>query len=80
MRTANRQPPLFIEQETVRIIGYGHIGKRLFTLCKGLGMDVLVAARKRERSPGHTQRTSSTATDGVARIPFTEVIKRATVL
>lgn len=40
-------PPLGCKQETLGIIGYGALGKRIESLCRGLGFkEVLVAERK----------------------------------
>ncbi|KAI1173044.1 D-isomer specific 2-hydroxyacid dehydrogenase [Nemania sp. FL0916] len=74
MQMANGQPPCSIEEETVGIIGYGHIGKRLESFCNALGMEVLIAERK---SGTCIQRP---AQDLIIRTPFRDLIKRATVL
>ncbi|KAI1300900.1 D-isomer specific 2-hydroxyacid dehydrogenase [Xylaria venustula] len=74
MEMANGQPPCSIEEELAGIIGYGHIGQRLETLCKALGMKVLIAERK----------SGAPFRDGVGeasgRTSFNEVIRMATVL
>ncbi|KAI0399285.1 D-isomer specific 2-hydroxyacid dehydrogenase [Xylaria palmicola] len=74
MQTANGQPPCSIEEEIVGIIGHGHIGKRLETFCRALGMEVLIA----ERKSGAPARGATDAATG--RRPFDEVIRAATVL
>ncbi|KAI1827656.1 D-isomer specific 2-hydroxyacid dehydrogenase [Xylaria intraflava] len=74
MQMANGQPPCSIEEEIVGIIGHGHIGKRLETFCKALGMKVLIAERKNGVSVRNTTEKLS------GRTPFDEVIKTATVL
>ncbi|KAI1809563.1 D-isomer specific 2-hydroxyacid dehydrogenase [Poronia punctata] len=72
MQTANGQPPLSLEQEVAGIIGYGHIGKRLKTLCEALGMKVIIINRKNN--------TTQTETDVVPRVPFEQGIKSVSVL
>ncbi|KAI0535556.1 D-isomer specific 2-hydroxyacid dehydrogenase [Xylaria digitata] len=74
MQTANEHPPCSIEEEIVGIIGHGHIGKRLETFCKALGMKVLIAERK-SGAP-----TRSTLDELSKRTPFDEVIRAVTVL
>ncbi|KAF5857820.1 hypothetical protein ETB97_005230 [Aspergillus alliaceus] len=46
LRTADGRAPLLCCDETVGIIGYGSLGKRLEALARGLGMNVIVAERK----------------------------------
>ncbi|KAI0545096.1 D-isomer specific 2-hydroxyacid dehydrogenase [Xylaria curta] len=74
MQTANGHPPCSIGDEIVGIIGHGHIGKRLETFCKALGMEVLVSERK-----GAGPLRSGTG-EITKRTPFNEVIKKSTVL
>ncbi|RYC61551.1 hypothetical protein CHU98_g4672 [Xylaria longipes] len=74
MQTANQHPPCSIEEESVGIIGHGHIGKRLATFCKALGMKVLIA----ERKSGAPVRNAIGET--TERTPFDEVIRKVTVL
>ncbi|KAI8950522.1 D-isomer specific 2-hydroxyacid dehydrogenase [Xylaria longipes] len=74
MQTANQHPPCSIEEESVGIIGHGHIGKRLATFCKALGMKVLIAERK---SGAPVRNAIGEMTE---RTPFDEVIRKVTVL
>ncbi|KAI0450471.1 D-isomer specific 2-hydroxyacid dehydrogenase [Xylaria acuta] len=74
MQTANEHPPCSIEDEIVGIIGHGHIGKRLETFCKALGMKVLIA----ERKSGAPVRNA--IGEVPERTPFDEVVRKATVL
>ncbi|KAI1120150.1 D-isomer specific 2-hydroxyacid dehydrogenase [Nemania abortiva] len=74
MQTANEHPPCSVEEEIVGIIGYGNIGKRLESFCKGLGMKVLISERKDVTS---VQRPSE---DSVGRSSFSDVLKLSTVL
>ncbi|KAE8151628.1 D-isomer specific 2-hydroxyacid dehydrogenase [Aspergillus avenaceus] len=67
VRTADGEAPLTCEDETVGIIGYGSLGKRIHTLATSLGMDVRVAERKGEAPrPG--------------RVSFEETLKSSTVV
>lgn len=62
-------PPLGCKQETLGIIGYGALGKRIEMLCRGLGFsEVLVAERR--------------GSDGIreGRVEFNDVIKRSSTL
>ncbi|KAI1262909.1 D-isomer specific 2-hydroxyacid dehydrogenase [Xylariaceae sp. FL1019] len=77
MQTANGYPPISIDEETVGIIGYGCIGKRLYDLCQRLGMEVLVAERKNN---GTSAAPIPKGNDTIVRHPFRTVIERATVL
>lgn len=61
------QPPRACHQETVAIVGYGGVGQRVGKLLAGLGMKILVAARK-----------CAVPSDG--RMPFNEALKIATVV
>lgn len=52
-----RGPPLGCKQEILGVIGYGDLGKRVESLCKGLGFrEVLIAERKGAKviRPGRT--------------------------
>lgn len=60
-------PPLACCDETVGIIGYGAVGKRIHTLARALGMNVLVAERK-------------TSTPRPGRTSFQETLRTSTVL
>ncbi|KAK2024122.1 hypothetical protein LX32DRAFT_731646 [Colletotrichum zoysiae] len=64
---AEGRPPHTCGNEVAGVIGYGPIGQRVAKLCGALGMEVLVAARK-------------DAGAAVPRVPFDEVLRRATVL
>ncbi|KAI3335622.1 D-isomer specific 2-hydroxyacid dehydrogenase [Ustulina deusta] len=79
MQTANGSPPLSVEQEIVGIIGYGHIGKRLETFCKALGMKVLISDRKSGPVIHHGTNDREDKPSPI-RIPFEEVIRSASVL
>lgn len=62
-------PPLGCKQETLGIIGYGSLGKRVELLCKALGFkEVLIADRK---GAGQTRE---------GRVGFEDVIKRSTTI
>ncbi|KAI2631185.1 D-isomer specific 2-hydroxyacid dehydrogenase [Xylaria nigripes] len=78
MQTANGNPPLSLRQEVVGIIGYGHIGKGLERLCKGLGMKVLIIERKKTAG----SLVPESVTNGIpsVRTPFEEAMRSATVL
>lgn len=60
-------PPRTCRQETVAIVGFGGVGRKVAELLEGLGMKVVVAARKGEATP-----------DG--RVSFDEALRTATVL
>ncbi|KAL9617752.1 MAG: hypothetical protein Q9160_007465 [Pyrenula sp. 1 TL-2023] len=63
--------PLGCAGETVGIIGYGMLGKRIETLMKAVGMgEILIAERK----------GVDTNTERPSRTPFDEILKRASVL
>ncbi|EFQ27532.1 D-isomer specific 2-hydroxyacid dehydrogenase [Colletotrichum graminicola M1.001] len=66
---AEGRPPHTCGNEVAGVIGYGPIGQRLAKLCGALGMEVLVAARK-----------DAAAAAAIPRVPFDEVLRRATVL
>ncbi|KAF2009009.1 glycerate dehydrogenase [Aaosphaeria arxii CBS 175.79] len=57
LRFGDGKPPLTCGDEVLGIVGYGGLGKRVATLGRALGMQVLVAARKNA-----TPSASSTAT------------------
>ena len=63
---AGNSPP-GCRDETVVIVGYGGVGRRLETLFSGLGMKVIIAARK--NTPAAT-----------GRVPFEEALKMASVV
>lgn len=65
-------PPLTCCDETVGIIGYGAVGKRIHTLAKALGMNVLVAERKTS--------TSTSTQPRPGRTSFQETLHNSTVL
>ncbi|ROT35807.1 glycerate dehydrogenase [Sodiomyces alkalinus F11] len=72
LRDSEGRPPRTCQNETVGIMGYGPIGQRIATLCRSLGMQVLVAARKPyDYLPDDVP---------VGRTPSHTVIRRATVL
>ncbi|CAK7229609.1 hypothetical protein SBRCBS47491_007307 [Sporothrix bragantina] len=64
----NGEAPRSLREETVAIVGYGGVGKRVSTLLKALGMKVVAAGRKGE----------STAPEG--RVPFLEALAMASVV
>lgn len=60
-------PPLGCSQETLGIVGYGALGKRIESLCKGIGFnEVLIAERKGAKQTRE------------GRVRFEEVIQRCT--
>ena len=65
-------PPLTCCDETVGIIGYGAVGKRMHTLARALGMNVLVAERK--------DTSSEISSPRPGRAPFEETLRNSTVL
>ncbi|KAF7592333.1 hypothetical protein BBP40_000389 [Aspergillus hancockii] len=67
LRTADGKAPLLCCDETVGIIGYGSLGKRIETLAHGLGMNVIVAERK-----GSAPRPG--------RVSFEEALRKSTVV
>ncbi|KAE8373959.1 D-isomer specific 2-hydroxyacid dehydrogenase [Aspergillus bertholletiae] len=67
LRTADGKAPLLCCDETVGIVGYGSLGKRIEVLARGLGMSVIVAERK-----GVTPR--------LGRVSFEDTLRRSTVL
>ncbi|KAJ0310949.1 uncharacterized protein N0V96_008767 [Colletotrichum fioriniae] len=86
------RPPHTCGNEVVGMIGYGPIGQRVAKMCRALGMEVLVAARKKNTAPvvNGNGVTATAATAAVSaqpngngdthRTPFAEVIRRATTL
>ncbi|KAK2003954.1 D-isomer specific 2-hydroxyacid dehydrogenase [Colletotrichum falcatum] len=69
---AKGRPPHTCGNEVAGVIGYGPIGQRVAKLCRALGMEVLVTARK-DAAP-------SAPAAAAPRVPFDEVLGRATVL
>ncbi|KAJ5458127.1 D-isomer specific 2-hydroxyacid dehydrogenaseNAD-binding [Penicillium sp. IBT 31633x] len=67
VRAPDGTAPLLCSDETVCIVGYGSLGKRIEALAKGLGMKVIIAERK-----GVASR------DG--RFLFEDALKKATVV
>ncbi|CEJ56228.1 hypothetical protein PMG11_02445 [Penicillium brasilianum] len=67
LRTADGKAPLLCSEETVGIIGYGALGKRIQTLATGLGMKVVIAERR-----GETPRAG--------RVSFEDALRKSTVL
>ncbi|EXF74531.1 D-isomer specific 2-hydroxyacid dehydrogenase [Colletotrichum fioriniae PJ7] len=86
------RPPHTCGNEVVGMIGYGPIGQRVAKMCRALGMEVLVAARKNNTAPAVKGNgiTATAATAAVSaqpngngdthRTPFAEVLRRATTL
>lgn len=68
LRTGDGKAPLLCSQETIGIVGYGALGRRISELATGLGMNVIIAERRGEE----------VARSG--RVLFQDVLKRATVL
>lgn len=79
------RPPHTCGNEVVGMIGYGPIGQRIAAMCKALGMEVLVAARK-PKDPSSSFSSSPPASaplangSGAERTPFEQVLRRATTL
>ncbi|KAK5796737.1 hypothetical protein VI817_006021 [Penicillium citrinum] len=61
--------PLLCSQETMGIVGFGNLGRRIRGIAVGLGMNVIIAERK-----GEEERVRE------GRVGFEEVLKRSTVL
>ncbi|KAM0261153.1 hypothetical protein ACHAQJ_002415 [Trichoderma viride] len=75
--------PLSCQQEVVGIIGYGAIGQRVAQQCRGLGMTVLIASRKGaalDAIPAANEQISIGTETSDSRTPFTEVLRRSSVL
>ncbi|EME79177.1 uncharacterized protein MYCFIDRAFT_99955, partial [Pseudocercospora fijiensis CIRAD86] len=62
-------PPLGCKQETLGIIGYGALGKRIEMLCKALGFKEILVAERR----------GVTTTRG-GRVAFEDVLKRSSTI
>ncbi|GKT55763.1 glycerate dehydrogenase [Colletotrichum tofieldiae] len=86
---AEGRPPHTCGNEVAGMIGYGPIGQRVAKMCRALGMEVLVAARKDAEdsasSSGDVSGVATPALDAqpngtVPRTPFTQVLRRATTL
>ncbi|PNP48457.1 hypothetical protein TGAMA5MH_00495 [Trichoderma gamsii] len=71
--------PLSCQEEVVGIIGYGAIGQRIAQQCRGLGMTVLIASRK-AAALNATEPTSIGTEVSNGRTPFTEVLRRSSVI
>ncbi|KAK1638735.1 D-isomer specific 2-hydroxyacid dehydrogenase [Colletotrichum phormii] len=69
------RPPHTCGNEVVGMIGYGPIGQRVAKMCRALGMEVLVAARKSDATGSAPNGNGDTH-----RTPFAEVLRRATTL
>lgn len=67
LRTADGKAPLLCSEETVGIVGYGALGKRIRMLATALGMKVIVAERR-----GQSPRDD--------RVSFEDALRRSTVL
>ncbi|CAK7227458.1 hypothetical protein SCUCBS95973_006551 [Sporothrix curviconia] len=65
----NGEAPRSCRDETVAIVGYGGVGKRVSALVKALGMAVVVAGRKGEE-----------ASVPAGRVPFWEALAAASVV
>ncbi|KAK1673894.1 D-isomer specific 2-hydroxyacid dehydrogenase [Colletotrichum godetiae] len=88
------RPPHTCGNEVVGMIGYGPIGQRVDKMCRALGMEVLVAARKsdaagsamdgngngNENGPAAAAATQPNGNGDTHRTPFAEVLRRATTL
>ncbi|KAF4807328.1 Glycerate dehydrogenase [Colletotrichum siamense] len=77
---AEGRPPHTCGNEVVGMVGYGPIGQRIAGMCKALGMQVLVAARKDSPSSTPATTNGSSTTNSDQRTPFEEVLRRATTL
>ncbi|UKZ96570.1 uncharacterized protein TrAFT101_011352 [Trichoderma asperellum] len=83
MHSRDHGLPLSCQEEVVGIIGYGAIGQRVAQKCRGLGMTVLLASRKGAASdavPAATEPTSIGTETPNGRTPFTEVLRRSSVI
>ncbi|CRG89568.1 glycerate dehydrogenase [Talaromyces islandicus] len=72
MKDRNQGLGLTSEEETVGIIGFGSVGKKVAQLSKALGMKVLIAGRKGQNE--------TTKKGDIGRTPFEDVLRRSTVL
>ncbi|OAL04894.1 hypothetical protein IQ06DRAFT_290892 [Phaeosphaeriaceae sp. SRC1lsM3a] len=79
MRLPDGAPPYTCKDEVLGIVGYGGLGKRIAELFGALGMKVLIAARKPAASASLADALPTPNPDS-NRVPFDEVLKRATVL
>lgn len=70
LKTSDGGAPLLCSQETMGIIGYGNLGRRIKNLAEGLGMNVVVAERRGVKE-GEVRE---------GRVGFEDVLKRSTVL
>ncbi|KAL7931767.1 D-isomer specific 2-hydroxyacid dehydrogenase [Trichoderma chlorosporum] len=83
MNSRNNELPLSCKDETVGVIGYGAIGRRVAHLCRGLGMNVLIASRKGAvpAAVSTVQKQETVGTEAqISRTPFAEVLRRSSVL
>ncbi|KAH7128253.1 D-isomer specific 2-hydroxyacid dehydrogenase [Dendryphion nanum] len=76
LRFSDGRPPLTCGDEVLGIVGYGGLGKRIASFGKALGMQVLVSARKGTEDPP----SNSNVEGVVSRVPFTDVLRRSTVI
>ncbi|KAJ5178206.1 uncharacterized protein N7500_000905 [Penicillium coprophilum] len=67
VRAPDGQAPLLCSDETICIVGYGSLGKRIEAMAKGLGMNVIIAERKG-------------ASPRAGRVLFEDGLKRSTVV
>ncbi|KAF2119891.1 glycerate dehydrogenase [Lophiotrema nucula] len=74
------KPPLSCGDEVMGVVGYGALGKRIAGLGKALGMEVLIAARKKTEAEKGVNGVLPPPNAQDARVPFDEVLRRATVL
>lgn len=85
LKFADGKPPVTCGDEVMGIVGYGGLGKRIASLGRALGMQVLVASRKNTPlgdalptpTPALDPSSSSTPEE---RVPFEDVLRRSTVL
>ncbi|KAL4786398.1 D-isomer specific 2-hydroxyacid dehydrogenase [Aspergillus varians] len=68
LHMSDGKPPLLCHQETLGIIGYGALGKRIATLARALGMKVILSDHK----------TATTPREG--RVSFETFLRESTVL
>jgi lactate dehydrogenase-like 2-hydroxyacid dehydrogenase len=72
--------PLTCGEEVMGIIGYGGLGRRIAHLGRALGMQVLVASRKSASLDSAMPAPDPAPSIGEGRVPFEDVLRRATVL